>query len=214
MTHPTDLSTRDAQRTGPALGRALGPCLDRRRLIGGAAAGAALALLPGRADAQAAAPALPASGSPFSDATVPDLARALGNRAFVAPTANDMPDPLKNLSREAYEAIRLRPEALLWGGEPHGFAVEPLLRGFYYTDRVALFLVEDGVVRPVTYARGSTRRDRRRARRPCRRPSRASPACASARGSASGTRISRCSRAPASTGWWGRARNSASTGAP
>ncbi|CAO4179971.1 glucan biosynthesis protein D [Methylorubrum aminovorans] len=155
MTHPTDLSTRDAQRTGPALGRSLGPCLDRRRLIGGAAAGAALALLPGRADAQAAAPALPAAGSPFSDATVPDLARALGNRAFVAQAANDMPDPLKNLSREAYEAIRLRPEALLWGGEPHGFAVEPLVRGFYYTDRVALFLVEDGVVRPVTYARGN-----------------------------------------------------------
>ncbi|HEV2541505.1 MAG TPA: glucan biosynthesis protein D, partial [Methylobacterium sp.] len=155
MTHPTDLSTRDAQRTGPALGHSLGPCLDRRRLIGGAAAGAALALLPGRADAQAAAPALPAAGSPFSDATVPDLARALGNRAFVAQAANDMPDPLKNLSREAYEAIRLRPEALLWGGEPHGFAVEPLLRGFYYTDRVALFLVEDGVVRPVTYARGN-----------------------------------------------------------
>ncbi|EHP72840.1 glucan biosynthesis protein G, partial [Methylorubrum extorquens DSM 13060] len=37
MTHPTDLSTRDA---GPAP-------IDRRRLLGGVAAGAALALLPG-----------------------------------------------------------------------------------------------------------------------------------------------------------------------
>lgn len=143
MTHPTVLSTRDA---GPAP-------IDRRRLLGGVAAGAALALLPGRVEAQAAPPALPAAGSPFSDATVPDLARALGNRPFVAQTANDVPDALKNLPREAYEAIRIRPEALIWGGEPHGFAVEPLPRGFYFTDRVALFLVEDGVVRPVVYDR-------------------------------------------------------------
>lgn len=145
MTHPTDVSNRDAR---PAL-------MDRRRLIGGAAAGAALALLPHRAGAQAAPPALPAAGSPFSDATVPDLARALGNRPFAGQPANDVPDPLKNLSREAYEAIRIRPEALLWGGEAHGFAVEPLVRGFYYTDRVALFLVEDGVVRPVAYDRAN-----------------------------------------------------------
>ena len=158
MTQPTDLPTRAARRIDPCPDSgpdaSLGPCLDRRRLIGGVAAGAALALLPGRAAAQAAPPALPAPGSPFSEATVPDLARALGNRPFAAQATNDVPDALKNLPREAYEAIRLRPEALLWGGEPHGFAVEPLLRGFYYTDRVALFLVEDGVVRPVTYERG------------------------------------------------------------
>ncbi len=141
MTHPTDPSTREARPLA----------LDRRRLIGGAAAGAALALLPGRAVAQAPPLALPAAGSPFSDATVPDLARALGNRPFAGQPTNDVPEPLKSLPREAYEAIRIRPEALIWGGEPHGFAVEPLLRGFYYTDRVALFLVEDGVVRPVVY---------------------------------------------------------------
>ncbi|MBB2964450.1 glucan biosynthesis protein D [Methylobacterium sp. R2-1] len=146
MTHPTDPSTRDA--------RLIDRSLDRRRLIGGAAAGAALALLPRGASAQAAPPALPAAGSPFSDATVPDLARALGNRPFAGQPTNDVPDALKNLPREAYEAIRIRPEALIWGGEPHGFAVEPLVRGFYYTDRVALFLVEDGVVRPILYDRG------------------------------------------------------------
>ncbi|MEH3116684.1 MAG: glucan biosynthesis protein D [Methylorubrum populi] len=145
MTHPTDPSTRDAWF--------LDRRLDRRRLIGGAAAGAALTLLPGGAGAQTAPLALPAAGSPFSGATVPDLARALGNRPFAAQATNDVPDALKNLSREQYEAIRIRPEGLIWGGEPHGFALEPLVRGFYYTDRVALFLVENGVVRPVTYDR-------------------------------------------------------------
>ncbi|MFD6321015.1 glucan biosynthesis protein D [Methylorubrum thiocyanatum] len=155
MTHPTDPSTRATRSIDRSLGARLGPCIDRRRLIGGAAAGAALALLPRGASAQAAPPALPAAGSPFSDATVPDLARALGNRPFAGQPANDVPDALKNLSREAYEAIRIRPEALIWGGEPHGFAVEPLVRGFYYSDRVALFLVEDGVVRPVVYDRAN-----------------------------------------------------------
>ncbi|MEE7459589.1 glucan biosynthesis protein D [Methylorubrum populi] len=145
MTHPTDLSNRDAGEGS----------LNRRALIRGAAAGAALSVLPGGALAQQPAPALPAAGSPFSDATVPDLARALGNRPFAALPTNDVPDALKNLSREQYEAIRIRPGSLIWGGEPHGFAVEPLLRGFYYTDRVALFLVEDGVVRPVAYDRAS-----------------------------------------------------------
>ncbi len=143
MTHPTDL-TRHA-RSLPQAG------LSRRGLIGAAASGVALALLPAGASAQEAAPALPAAGSPFSDATVPDLARAYGNRPFAALATDDVPESLKSLSREQYEAIRIRPNDLIWGGEPHGFALEPLLRGFYYTDRVALFLVEDGVVRPVSY---------------------------------------------------------------
>lgn len=147
MTHPTDFirharsPASDTARTG----------LSRRGLIGAAATGAAFALLPGGARGQEAAPALPAAGSPFSDATVPDLARAYGNRAFAALATDDVPEALKSLSREQYEAIRIRPNDLIWGGEPHGFALEPLVRGFYYTDRVALFLVEDGVVRPVAY---------------------------------------------------------------
>jgi glucans biosynthesis protein len=154
MTQATEPSTRDARPIDRSHGPSDGICFDRRRLIGGAAAGAALALLPAAARAEAAPPALPAAGSPFSDATVPDLARALGNRPFAGQPASDVPDALKNLPREAYEGIRLRSEALIWGGEPHGFAVEPRMRGFYYTDRVALFLVEDGVVRPVVYERG------------------------------------------------------------
>jgi glucans biosynthesis protein len=144
MTQPTDFPRHagSAGRTG----------LSRRQLLGtAAAAGAAVAMLPGAAPAQEAAPALPAAGAPFSDATVPDLARAFGNRPFVARPTDDVPESLKSLSREQYEAIRIRPNDLIWGGEPHGFALEPLLRGFYYTDRVALFLVEDGVVRPVGY---------------------------------------------------------------
>lgn len=144
MTHPTDLATDLAPRD------ARGLRLSRREWLVGAAA---LTVLPGGARAETAPLALPAAGTPFSDATVPDLARALGNRPFVAPVTNDVPDTLKSLSREQYEAIRIRPDRLIWGGEPHGFAVEPLVRGFFYSDRVALFLVEDGVVRPIAYDR-------------------------------------------------------------
>lgn len=147
MTHSTDLMR-------PAAPDGAKPGLSRRRLLGSAVSGAALALLPTGALAQDAAPALPAAGSAFSDATVPDLARALGRRPFVASPTDDVPDALKTLSREQYRAIRIRPDGLIWGGEPHGFALEPLLRGFYFTDRVALFTVEDGIVRPVAYAPG------------------------------------------------------------
>ncbi len=159
---------------------------------------------------------MPAAGSPFSDATVPDLARAYGNRPFAALATDDVPESLKSLSREQYEAIRIRPNDLIWGGEPHGFALEPLLRGFYYTDRVALFLVEDGVVRPVSY--DPARYDSGGAALPeAAKGTGTTPGfreSASGRRSARRIRISRSSKAPASSASPASARSSASTAAP
>lgn len=116
----------------------------------GALAGATLG--PHAATAQNA-PALPAAGTPFTASTLPDLARALARQSFVPQPGDDLPDSLRNISREQYAAIRMAPGAAIWSDAGLDFAVEPLHRGFVYTDKVALFLIEDGVVRPVPYAR-------------------------------------------------------------
>ena len=96
---------------------------------------------------------MPAAGTTFTDATLPDLARAFARQAFVPQRTDDLPDGLKTLSRDQYASIRTAPGAAIWNDAGLDFTVEPLHRGFVYTDRVALFLVEDGIVRPVPYAR-------------------------------------------------------------
>ncbi len=126
----------------------------RRDVLRTAAAAAAGSILAGPALAQQAqAGAMPADGTPFTPSTVPDLARALAKQAFVAQKADDLPDGLKNLTREQYAGIRMAPGAAIWEDAGLDYTIEPLHRGFVYTDRVALFLIEDGLVRPLPYAR-------------------------------------------------------------
>ena len=124
---------------------------SRRDILRSAGALAAAAL--GIDTAYAQGPVLPAAGTPFTSSTVPDLARALASQAYDAPSADDLPEALKNLNREQYEKIRAAPGATIWSDAGLGFTIEPLHRGFVYTDRVVLHLVEDGVVRPLPYAR-------------------------------------------------------------
>ena len=59
------------------------------------------------------------------------------------------PRSLTSLSREHYAGIRLDARQGDLGGRERGFTVEPLHRGSVFGDRVTLFLVEDGLVRPV-----------------------------------------------------------------
>lgn len=127
----------------------------RRDLLAAAALGGLAGALGGAVPARAddPPPLLPGSGAPFTADTIPDIARALAKRAYVAPRTDDVPDSLRNLSREQYAAIRTAPGARIWEEAGLGFAIEPLHRGFVYTGRVALNLVEDGVVRPVPYDR-------------------------------------------------------------
>lgn len=127
---------------------------SRRALLRGAAAGALAGALFGTDAARAEAPpAMPGPGTPFTATTVPDLARALARQRYVAPDTDDLPDALKNLTREQYSAIRTAPGAAIWGDAGLDFTLEPLHRGSVYADRVTLSLVEDGTVRPVPYAR-------------------------------------------------------------
>ncbi|GJE55843.1 MULTISPECIES: glucan biosynthesis protein [Methylobacterium] len=152
---PFGLSGGDPSRASEgARGEAGVVSRSRRDLLRGVAAGAlAGAVLGTDAVFAQGAPALPAAGTPFTASTVPDLARALARQPYVAPRTDDLPEALRNLSREQYAAIRTAPGAAIWGDAGLDFAVEPLHRGSVYADRVSLLLVEDGTVRPVPYAR-------------------------------------------------------------
>lgn len=120
----------------------------RLAAVGAVLAGTGLRVAPAAAED---APALPAAGTPFDAATVPDLARAFAKGAYAAPRTDDLPASLKGLSREQYGAIRTKPAAAIWAGDDVGFTIEPLHRGAIFTGRVALFLVEDGRIRPIAY---------------------------------------------------------------
>lgn len=158
---PQDSQNRDSRDRGspdhasgarPSLGTAGPDGRTRRDLLRQAGLAALTAALPGSASADEA-PALPPAGAPFPPGTVTDLARALARRPYVAPRTDDLPEALTNLNRERYGAIRTAPGSAVWAGESLGFTVEPLHRGSVYRDRVALALVEDGVVRPLAYDR-------------------------------------------------------------
>jgi glucans biosynthesis protein len=112
---------------------------------------AGLALAPGlRAQTpQATIYARMGDNQRFDPAVVVDLARQLARRPFVPPP-NDLPDFFSNLTYEQYVAIKSRQPAI-WSSEGRGIAVEPLHRGFVFTNAVDLYLVEDGAVRRVGY---------------------------------------------------------------
>ncbi|MFI4996567.1 MAG: glucan biosynthesis protein [Hyphomicrobiales bacterium] len=89
-------------------------------------------------------------GKSFDSNLVVELARQLARRPFMAPAA-DLPDNLRSLSFEQYQAIRMNRKDRAWEGENRGFVVEPLHRGFVYQNRVTIYVVEDGAVRRLAY---------------------------------------------------------------
>ncbi|MEN3930888.1 glucan biosynthesis protein [Microvirga sp. W0021] len=89
-------------------------------------------------------------GMPFSINAVSDLARQLSKKPFVPPSRN-MPDVFANLNYEQYASIRSDSSSFVWANENWGFAIEPLHRGFVFSNMVRLYTVEDGVVRRIPY---------------------------------------------------------------
>ncbi|MGO4386240.1 glucan biosynthesis protein [Microvirga sp. 2YAF29] len=85
----------------------------------------------------------------FDASVVVDIARQLSKRPFAAP-ANDLPDAFANLTYDQYVTIKSLRQPI-WQGEGRGIAVEPLHRGFVFSNAVDLYLVEDGNVRRVGY---------------------------------------------------------------
>ena len=123
-------------------------------LIGGALVSAAA---PVGARAQPATPqtviqTAAGDGQPFDPAAVVEIARMLARRPYVPPP-NDLPDVFANLNYEQYVAIKALPSVLVWSGENRGFVLEPLHRGFLFSNPVMLFTVEDGVIRRLAYDR-------------------------------------------------------------
>ena len=85
----------------------------------------------------------------FEPAAVVELARQLAGKPFVQ-VPNDLPDPFSNLNYEQYISIKaLQPP--VWSAEGRGIAIEPLHRGFVFTNAVDLYVVEDGAVRRIGY---------------------------------------------------------------
>jgi periplasmic glucans biosynthesis protein len=136
---------------------------SRRRVLGGATALTALNLaapmiaapsFPGRAHAQAASPfARLNEGQRFDYAALLEAASALAKRPFVAPVINDLPDGYANMAYDQYVTIRALPQAVIWGEENRGMAVEPLHRGYVFNTPTPIFVVEDGMIRRTAYDR-------------------------------------------------------------
>lgn len=101
---------------------------------------------------QAAIQSVMGEGQRFDAARIADLARILAKRPFVA-VATDLPDPFASLTYEQYVGIRAQAAAIIWNGDNRGFAIEPLHRGFLFSNAVSLYVVEDDIVRRLTYDR-------------------------------------------------------------
>ena len=137
--------------------------IDRRDLVAGVAAVAAVGTIGGAraqgAGAPQAAPAQSPSPQPPSAAPPPQsfdpnstlsLARELAKAPY-KPAPSDLPDFLSNLTYEQYVAIRAKPSAMIWQNDNVGFAIEPLHRGFVFSGAVQIFLVENGDARRLEY---------------------------------------------------------------
>ena len=74
-------------------------------------------------------------GQRFDPGLVTEVARQLSRRPF-SPVPNDLPDPFTNLNYDQYIAIRALPPSQIWA-DGRGISVEPLHRGFVFTNQVA-----------------------------------------------------------------------------
>lgn len=126
--------------------------LSRRDML---SFGASLILLGTTSGAQAQAPkvsvqAIMGDGQAFDAGKVADIARQLSKQPFTA-LANDLPGIFSNLDINQYNAIKPRQPYQIWSGDDRGIVVEPLHRGFVFTNAVDLYLVEDGTVHRIAY---------------------------------------------------------------
>src|SRR5690349_1033414 len=133
--------------------------LNRRQFLEGAAGGAALLSVAGSAAAQtqtgAAAFNIPSlvDGQHFDASLVIDAARTLAQRPLIPLTATDLPEGYATMPADQYAGIRMQPGATIWAGENRGFTVEPLHRGYVFSNPVSLFTVEEGTIRRIAFDR-------------------------------------------------------------
>ncbi len=116
--------------------------MERRHLIGGAAAFALASSLP--------RPARAADDAPFDPQTVRALARKLAAEPYKPPDAA-IPAPFDKLGYDTWRAIRFDPAQALWRGANLPFQAQFFHRGWLYPTRVDIFEVADGRARPILY---------------------------------------------------------------
>lgn len=81
-----------------------------------------------------------------------DLARSLSQRPF-EDDDSFLPSELKNLPLNAYNQIQPSSDGLIWGKEERVIGIRPLHRGSIFSQRVDIFLIEDGLVNNLNYSR-------------------------------------------------------------
>jgi glucans biosynthesis protein len=91
------------------------------------------------------------NGAAFDPGMVRELARQLAQSSYKAPD-NPLPSQLKDLSYDAYRAIRFLPANALWRGANLPFEVQFFHRGFLFADRVSIYEVSEGRARAVRYS--------------------------------------------------------------
>ncbi len=113
----------------------------------------------GPAETPASAPAAPPVAGPgvslappvdFTASGITDMARDLASRPY-KPIGTDLPAPFASLTPEQYADIHVKPEARIWAGETIGFVVEPLHRGFQFSNPIVINLVAQGKAYRMVY---------------------------------------------------------------
>ena len=126
--------------------------MDRRMLLKVMAALMAAGAMPRAPLALGAGPGA-VSGSeprPFSYAWLKGRARALAGEAYVS-HEGELPESLKTLSWDDYQAIRYREDQALWRDSDSAFQVQLFHLGLYFLEPVKIHEVIDGQARELAY---------------------------------------------------------------
>ena len=87
----------------------------------------------------------------FDPQQVRQLARDLAQKPYKPPDTN-LPAPLKDLSYDAYRKIRFNPDRALWRNDKLPFQIQFFHRGFFFSNRVDLYEVDNGRARRIPYS--------------------------------------------------------------
>jgi len=91
-------------------------------------------------------------GSGFSFTTARELARSLAAKDFQPERNADLPEALKNLTYDQYQAIRFRPEHSLWKDDHVRFTAQFFQRGYLYQDPVKIHVIDGGRVSDLAFS--------------------------------------------------------------
>lgn len=89
--------------------------------------------------------------APFDPQMVRQLARELAQKAYKAPDAS-LPPPLKDLSYDQYRKIRFIPDRALWRNDKLPFQIQFFHRGFFFSNRIDVYEVDNGQARHIPYS--------------------------------------------------------------